>query len=162
MVLFYSCNLKMTWKYFNHITRKEFTSRQTAFTLTDNLFLLKLQGDCKFTKGISGVKSFKNTISINWLSSWHYHFKLWWNFKSCPNISKSNSEYLNKFLKFLWLIVYHRVDSYGLNAILTFCAYGYETCGLCAEPTQNLRLQQRSACQKILPGRISTCFIQSL
>lgn len=42
--------------------RKEFTSRQTAFTLTDNFFLLKLQGDCKFTKGISGVKSFKNTV----------------------------------------------------------------------------------------------------
>lgn len=41
---------------------REFTSRQTAFTLTDNFFLLKLEDDGKYTKSQREVKSFKNTV----------------------------------------------------------------------------------------------------
>lgn len=44
--------------YFDHIMPKEFTSRQTAFTLTDNFFLLKLEDDGKFTKSRREAKYF--------------------------------------------------------------------------------------------------------
>lgn len=60
MILYYSCNWKVTWMYFNHIMHKEFTSRQTAFTLS--FFILKSEDDCKFTKSVRGVKPFKNTV----------------------------------------------------------------------------------------------------
>lgn len=41
---------------------KEYTSRKTVFTLTDNFCLLKLEDDGKSTKSWREVKSFKNTV----------------------------------------------------------------------------------------------------
>lgn len=58
MILYYFCKWKAAWKCCNHIMHKEFTSNQTAFTLTDNFFHLKLEDDCKNHKKHKGGKIF--------------------------------------------------------------------------------------------------------